>query len=438
MDAGLHDLYIQHLAAVSARTASALEASGFEGLIAPAGLPPCPVFDDNPYPFRANPQFRLWAPVAEPGSYVVVRPGERPQLLFHQPADYWHQPPALPKDRWTEHFVFEVIGDPAELRRFLESGRRWAIAGDRHPAWDGLGEWNPPALLNRLDYARAAKTPYEVECMARASAIAARAHTAATAAFHDGQSEYGIHLAYLQAASLTEDDLPYRSIVALDRHGAVLHYQHLERSMREPASAFLIDAGAAYAGYASDITRSHASRPGAFADLVAALDAEQQALAAAVRPGLDYRELQLAAHEAVARVLSAAGLLRCAVETAVDAGVTRVFFPHGIGHLLGLQVHDVGGLMAGPDGGERPRPEGHPFLRLTRELADGFVVTIEPGIYFIDLLLAEAAADGRRGLIDWAAVDRLRPCGGVRVEDDVVALSGGTRNLTREAFAALP
>jgi Xaa-Pro dipeptidase len=422
MDAGLHDLYTQHLAAVGRRTALALEASGYEGLIAPAGLPPCPVFDDNPYPFRANPQFRLWAPAAEPGSYVVIRPGERPQLLFHQPADYWHQPPALPEDRWTEHFALEVIGDPAELRRFLESGRRWAIAGDRHPAWDGLGEPNPPALLNRLDYARATKTPYEVECMARASAVAVRAHAAAAAAFHDGESEYGIHLAYLQAASLAEDELPYRSIVALDRHGAVLHYQHLERSLRAPAAAFLIDAGAAHAGYASDITRSYARQPGPFADLVAALDAEQQGLAA---------------HEAVARVLAAAGLLRCPAETAVEAGVTRAFFPHGIGHLLGLQVHDVGGLMAGPDGGERARPEGHPFLRLTRDLADGFVVTIEPGIYFIDLLLAEAAADGRRGLIDWAAVDRLRPFGGVRIEDDVVALPGGPRNLTREAFAAL-
>jgi Xaa-Pro dipeptidase len=437
MDAGLDDLYRQHLAVVAARTASALEASGFEGLVVPAGLPVCPVFDDNPYPFRANPQFRLWAPVAEPGSYVVFRPGERLQLLFHQAADYWHQPPAVPEDRWTEHFQLEVIGNPEELTRFLEPGRRWAIVGERHPAWEGRGDRNPPALLNRLDYARAAKTPYEIECIARASALAARAHAAAAAAFRAGESEYGIHLAYLRAAALTEDDLPYRSIVALDRHGAVLHYQHLERSASRPASAFLIDAGASYAGYASDVTRSYARQPGPFADLVAAVDEEQRALAAAVRPGLDYRELQLAAHDAVARVLADAGVLRCPAGTAVDAGVTRVFFPHGIGHLLGLQVHDVGGLMAGPDGGEHPRPEGHPFLRLTRRLEDGFVVTIEPGVYFIDLLLAEAAEDGRRGLIDWAAVDRLRPFGGVRIEDDVVALPGGARNLTREAFAAL-
>ena len=437
MDAALATLFVEHLAGLASRNAAALEASGFEGLLLPAGLPPCPVFDDNPYPFRANPQFRLWVPEAEAGSFVVVRPGERPQLLFHQPADYWHLPPALPADPWVEAFAVEVLQDPAEARRFLEPGRRWAVLGDRHPAWEGLGEHNPPALVGRLDYARAAKTAYEVECIARANRVAARSHAAAEAAFRDGASEYGIQLEYLRASSLAEDDLPYRNIVALDRHGAVLHYQRLDRALAAPAAAFLIDAGAGFGGYAADITRTYAREPGAFAELVSALDAEQQALAAAVRPGLDYRELHLGAHEAVARVLEGAGLLRCSAAAAVEAGVTSTFFPHGIGHLLGLQVHDVGGLMAGPDGGERTRPTGHPFLRLTRDLAPGFVVTVEPGIYFIDLLLAEAAADERRGLIDWAAVDRLKPCGGVRIEDDVVALPEGPRNLSREAFAAL-
>ncbi len=437
MDAAPPALYADHLATISARTAAALDAAGFGGLILPSGLPPCPVFDDNPYPFRANPHFRLWAPVAEPGSFVLVRPGERPKLLFHQPADYWHQPPELPSEPWIDAFDVEVLRDPAEARTFVQPGRRWAVVGERHPAWDGLGESNPPALLSRLDWERAAKTAYEIECLARASALAARGHAAAAAAFRSGGSEYDIHAAYLRALRAADDDLPYRSIVALDRHGAVLHYQHLERSPPSPGASFLIDAGAAYAGYASDVTRTHAQRPGPFADLVAALDAEQRALASAVRPGLEYCELHLAAHAAVARVLGAAGLLRCTPEAAVESGLTRTFFPHGIGHLLGLQVHDVGGLLAGPEGGERPRPAGHPFLRLTRKLGPGFVVTVEPGIYFVDLLLAEAAADDRRPLVDWEAVERLRPFGGVRIEDDVVALPDGPRNLTREALAAL-
>jgi Xaa-Pro dipeptidase len=120
----------------------------------------------------------------------------------------------------------------------------------------------------------------------------------------------------------------------------------------------------------------------------------------------------------------------------VELGLTGVFFPHGIGHLLGLQVHDVGGVLGDAEGHERRRPEGHPYLRLTRMLEPGVVVTIEPGIYFIDSLLSAAHADARRPYIDWALVEKLRPYGGIRIEDDVVATSGRPENLTREAFAA--
>jgi Xaa-Pro dipeptidase len=117
--------------------------------------------------------------------------------------------------------------------------------------------------------------------------------------------------------------------------------------------------------------------------------------------------------------------------------VTRVFLPHGIGHLLGLEVHDVGGFMASADGGEIPRPEEHPYLRLTRVLEDGFVVTMEPGIYFIPQLLAAARADARGPLINWSRVEALTPFGGIRIEDDLAVNPQGCENLTRDAFRSL-
>jgi Xaa-Pro dipeptidase len=116
-----------------------------------------------------------------------------------------------------------------------------------------------------------------------------------------------------------------------------------------------------------------------------------------------------------------------------------VFFPHGIGHLLGLQVHDVAGLAADDTGRhEIPRPAGHRYLRLTRRLEPGFVVTIEPGIYFIDLLLDEAQRNGLGRYVNWDAVHALKPFGGIRIEDDVACTAGAVpENLTRDAFAAV-
>ena len=130
-------------------------------------------------------------------------------------------------------------------------------------------------------------------------------------------------------------------------------------------------------------------------------------------------------------------LTRMPGQAALESGVTSVFFPHGIGHLLGLQVHDVGGVMDDDKGHERQRPAGHPYLRLTRMLEPGVVVTVEPGIYFIDSLLAAAHGDARRQHIDWAVVEELKPYGGVRIEDNVVATAAAPENMTRDAFARL-
>lgn len=429
-------LFADHLATIAARTAGALEAAGFDGLLIPSGEPPLPFGDDNPFPFRANPRFRLWVPEASPGSMLVFEPGRSPLLLFRQESDYWHLPPAVPEGAWTSGFRIQVVRSDAQLRAAVPAGRRWALLGEPRPACDGLGQPNPPQLCAALDYQRAAKTPYEVECLARASVVGARAHRAAERAWREGASEFAIHLEYCRAAGAREEELPYNSIVALNGHGAVLHYQRLERQAPARRLSFLLDAGAAFAGYGSDITRTHAAAAGGFADLVAALDAAQQCLAAGVVPGRDFRDLHLEAHRLIGEVLADCGLIRVRGAAAVETGLTRVFFPHGLGHLLGLQVHDVGGLMADARGAQRPRPDGHPFLRLTRDLEPGFVVTIEPGIYFIDLLLDEARGDSRGDLIDWDRVSALHDHGGIRIEDNVLARPEGPRNLTREAFAA--
>jgi len=130
------------------------------------------------------------------------------------------------------------------------------------------------------------------------------------------------------------------------------------------------------------------------------------------------------------------GFITCSPEAAVANGISSTFFPHGLGHLIGLQVHDVAGFARGESGATIPKPEGHPYLRLTRTLQPGVVTTIEPGLYFIDMLLAELKAKPAAKDIVWSKVDAFRKYGGIRIEDDVACTDGEPVNLTREAFAA--
>jgi Xaa-Pro dipeptidase len=431
----LGDLYGEHLKEVSARADRALAAGGYDGMIISSGSQLYYYLDDSTYPFRANPRYRAWLPDATPDCFVIYRPGSRPKLVFNQPDDYWYLPPAAPVGYWVGHFDLVVVRSPAELR--LQAGQgRWAVLGEPHPATDGLGDHDPPAVTTPLDYGRAVKTPYEIECMALATVAGVRAHRAAEKAFRAGASEYDIHLAYCQAANAREEELPYNNIIAFDRHAAVLHYQVLDRQRPPGVKAFLIDAGAQHAGYACDITRTYSADPSEFLDLIRSVDSTQQKLVDRVRPGVDYRDIHLEAHRSIAGVLLKHGIVTGSLDSVVETGLSSVFFPHGIGHLLGIMVHDAAGFAAGAGGGTREKPEGHPYLRLTRDLEPGFVVTIEPGIYFIDSLLAQARADERGRAIDWQRVEALRPFGGIRIEDNVVAKPGAPRNLTREAFAA--
>ena len=438
-EASLESLYTEHLAVLQQRTATALQRGNYEHLVVPSGTAHVQVFDDRDYPYAANPQFKAWLPVTDaPGSWLVVTPGKRPHLLYLQPQDYWHVAPEAPSGEWTRHFDITILRTPEEALPHLPSNAwRCAILGEPQSALGGYIPNNPRQVLDYLDYHRAYKTPYEIAMLREASRIGVRAHRSAERAFRAGASEFGIHLAYCQAAGQDSEQLPYSNIIALNEHAAVLHYTNRDRRAPKPAHSFLIDAGASHAGYACDITRTYSAAQDDFAALIGLVDGAQQAMCRQVRAGTDYRRIHLDAHLALANVLREARLITLNPEIAVESGVTSAFFPHGIGHGIGLQVHDVGGFAASDSGGSIDKPEGHPFLRLTRTLDPGMVVTIEPGIYFIDMLLEplRARSDVSSG-IDWRLVDAFRPYGGIRIEDDVVCTGGEPINLTREAFAS--
>ncbi|HJT98518.1 MAG TPA: Xaa-Pro dipeptidase [Rhodanobacteraceae bacterium] len=436
----LHPLYADHLATLKARTDTALARAGREHLVIAAGTPRYQFLDDRPQPFAVNPWFKHWLPVTKaPGSWLVYTPGRKPKLIYLQPHDYWHVVPEAPAGYWTPHFEIVVIREPAEAVPHLPKDcSRCAIVGEDNAASGPFIPDNPAAVLDHLHYHRAYKTPYELAMMRVASKIGARAHRAAEAAFRSGESEFGIHIAYLDSAKQTDNDLPYSNIVALNEHGAVLHYTDLNHAPPAHRHSFLIDAGASFHGYASDITRTYAGAEAEeFGALIDAVDAAQRGFCAKVRSGQSYPDLHVHAHHVLAGILRDHGFIRMSAESAVESGASSAFFPHGLGHGIGLQVHEIAGFQESERGGTIPKPKGHPYLRLTRMLETGMVTTIEPGIYFIDMLLAELRKKPAAKDVAWDKVDAFRKYGGIRIEDDVVCTGGEPENLTRDAFAAV-
>lgn len=436
MSQDLATAYAEHVATVQERHERALEACGLDCVVIASGEQLVTFLDDRTYPFKVSPPFNYWVPLtAVRGSYVVAAIGQKPRLIYYQPEDYWYLPPESPEGFWVEHFDVHVIREPGEAAKFFPKElNRCAWIGENAPPVS-VSHLNPAELLNRLHFDRAAKTEYEVMCMRAATDMGVRGHHAAETVFRAGAAEYDIHMAYLETIQRTDNELPYQSIVGLNENSAVLHYQRLERRAPDELHSFLIDAGASYNGYACDITRSYSYVDQDFAALVMAMDTMQQGLCEAARVGVDYRDLHLDAHRGIAGVLHDAGVISSSPDTAFESGVTRSFFPHGLGHLIGLQVHDAGGFQLAPEGGDIPKPEGHDALRLTRTLGENWVFTIEPGLYFIGQLLDELRDSKLADQMNWKTVDAFRKFGGIRIEDDVHVLAGGVENLTRDGFA---
>ncbi len=428
-------LYAEHVAERQRRAEAALAATKFDALLLSSGAPITYFADDQDAPFHETAHFAHWLPLRGPRHLLLVRPGQRPVLAHVAPDDYWYEQAPLGSPFWAGEFELHEVKTEAEAWARVATPGRVAYVGDEPAAARAHGfpraALNPAGLLARLDWDRSFKTPYEVDCIEEAERIAARAHAAARAAFEQGASELEIHQVYVRAAGCVDKELPYESIIALDEKGATLHYT-VKRTVRG-GRVLLIDSGARHLGYCSDITRTWTldGAEGVFRELVRGVDALQRALCERVQPGLPYPELHREAHRLIADLLHALGILRLGGAEAVTAGLTRPFFPHGLGHFLGLQVHDVAGHQRTAAGGKLPPPPEHPFLRTTRKIAADQVFTVEPGVYFIELLLREHRSGPRRELFDWPLIERLKRCGGVRIEDNVLVTETGHRNLTR-------
>ena len=286
-------------------------------------------------------------------------------------------------------------------------------------------------LADAITYCRSIKTEYELNCMREAARVNNIAHIEVMKALKPGMNEYETKALFdyhqkkhglLQPA--------YSGIHAGGVNSAILHYTENNQPVND-GDLYLIDAGYEYNGYASDVTRTFPANGRFTGDQAAiyqvCLDALNKTIDA-VAPGVKMEELHLAACRVILHGLKDIGIVKGNIESMMEENMFALFFPHGLGHFLGLDTHDVGGYPKGVDRIDRP---GIRFLRVRRELMPGMVVTIEPGIYFIPSLLKPALENSEQAsYLNEEKVSSLFNFGGIRIEDNLVITEDGSENLT--------
>lgn len=398
-------------------------------------------YDDAHMPFRSLGHFKHWMPINLADQFVLVRPGKRPVFFEVRKDDFWVDTTAQIDAEFLAPFQVVRVERPEQVLNHLPPQRRIAFLGDSAAMAGKLGMpsalINEPNLRNHLDYGRSLKTPWEIQQIRTANEGGVVAHEVAYSAFLEGASEFEIFNRYLEGAGRSELEQPFAPIVCLDEKASILHYQHRRQTSGRNSRVLLLDAGHGCNGYAADITRTHVRETAhpVFQELNVRVCLMMHELIAMCKLGQPYETIQNATHDKTLHILRDLGIARGRIEQLKKHKISHLFFPHGIGHSLGIQVHDVGGLFKDDSCVLLPPPEEHRSLRMTRKLEDTMVYTIEPGIYFIPMLLNPERKTPRGKLLNWKLVDQLIPLGGVRHEDDVLITKKGPVNLTAEAAA---
>lgn len=431
----LQEEYPQHLEQLQHRTKQALLRENIEGVVIHSGQEVKAFLDDITYPFRVNPHFKHWLPLIDvPNCWLFINGEDKPTLIYYQPIDFWHKVKPLPEAYWTKLFNIKTLEQASDVDKFFPYDKRGlAYIGSHVEVAKALGfeAINPEPLLNYFHYHRGYKTAYEQACLRQSNYLAVKAHKVAKSSFLKGDTEFEIQNAYLNTIGYTENETPYDNIVAINKNCSILHYTGLDRTSPQINQSFLIDAGANFNGYAADITRTYSFRQDKFYELISRMDVLMLNCVEGLKPGLSYVDIHIAAYEEIAKVLVEFGFINVTADTAIESGIVSTFFPHGVGHHLGLQVHDVGGFMADERGTNINVPKAHPFLRTSRVIEAGQVFTIEPGLYFIDSLLSNLKESVHADQINWPKVDEMRQFGGIRIEDNIIVHQSHNENMTR-------
>ncbi|WP_020403623.1 aminopeptidase P family protein [Gracilimonas tropica] len=395
---------------------------------------------DYEYPFRQESNFWYLTGVNEPDCALILDLKTEEYHLFvpKRDAQYavWHGY-VKSQEAWQQqykpdhlHYTNEILTVMNEIKPdkvYCLNEKDAELVEDLDRGFEADIE----TLQDALTYCRVIKTDEELEYMRKAASINNLAHTEVMKAIKPGMYEYELKALFTKIHyenGLQQD--AYNGIFAGGKNSAILHYVENNSKIKD-GELFLIDAGHEYQGYASDITRTYPAN-GTFSAIQAGVyDAVLNALNTSieqVQTGVKMEDLHMSASRTIMEGLKEIGLVNGSVDDLMENNIFALFFPHGLGHFLGLDTHDVGGYPKGVERIDRP---GIKYLRVRRDLQPGMVITIEPGVYFVPALLIPALEDDTQSkFLNADKLTQLFEFGGVRIEDNVIVTEQGYENLT--------
>ena len=391
-----------------------------------AGQPlPIPGRGDRVYPFRSH------------SEYFYLTDRERPGGVIAFDADEGWVDFVVPVTRserlWDGADPKSTDGTPiTELEPWLaaRSGRPIASLGAPGRSDIRSEEALVTELRRELNFVRRQKDELELDRMRRAESATRAGFARIEHLIEEGRTEREIQIE-LEAEFMRHggDFLAFETIVAGGPHSAVLHCRPGHRRFAK-ADLVLIDAGAEFRGYASDITRTYPASGRFTSEQRELYNVVRQANLAAIErcvAGTEWRDVHRTASLVIARGLADFGLLRGDPESLVDRGAQSVFFPHGVGHMVGLGIRDAGEALPGRE----PRPNEFPQLRVDLPLMPNHVVTVEPGIYLVPALVEDPEfRDRYRDAVAWDRAEQMLGFGGIRIEDNVLVTDDRPEVLT--------
>lgn len=394
---------------------------------------------DTAYPFHQESYFNYLTGIMDPDYLAVLDPKRKKSTLFVPDISTKHliwEGKLLSKEAARKKYGFHAgfyLSEFTKMVKTMSHGFSKVHVLDHDSS---LHRQLPKALKRETHFLkqklvsmRLIKSPEELRLMQKANAICANAHILVMQKIRTLTNECAVQGLF---EKLCRDHgvkhFAYPPICAAGRNAATLHYTRNDGPIKKN-ELFLIDAGCEWQGYASDITRTYPAG-GKFTqqqrEIYAIVLNTQKKCLRQVRPGISMIDLHILAVKEILKGLGKLGFFKTPdIETLVKNNVHSVFFPHGLGHLLGLDTHDV-------TLGKRSRRKTLKYLRSTLILKPGMVITVEPGIYFIEVYFKDAEMrKPYNRFINWRIARKYFSVGGVRIEDDVIVSKTSHRNLTK-------